>query len=63
MEKEKEIMKRIKENLKFLSHDIETLAESDVNITIQVGTNHKTVEFKEVKTLEVEVKATVNQEL
>lgn len=63
MERAKQLVADIRENLRLAQVKVEALQSEGVKLSVEVGTNSKTVKFEDVSVLEFNIKATVNQEL
>jgi len=64
MSRAKELIDEIRENLRLVTVKVETLkGEEGLDLSIEIGTNLKTVEFTKVKHFEAKVKATVVKDL
>lgn len=63
MERAKKLVEEIRENCRLIQTKVEALQSEGVELTVAVGTNSKTVEFNKVEVLEINIKATVNQDL
>ena len=63
MEKAKQLVEEIRENLRLAQVKVEALQNEGVKLSVEVGTNSKTVKFEDVSVLEFNVKAIVNTEL
>ena len=64
MSRTKELIDEIRENLRLVAAKVETLKEEEgLDLSIEIGTNSKTVEFNKVKHFESKVKATVVKDL
>ena len=58
MEEQQKLVKEIRETLALASQKVETLKEfGDVELSIEIGSDAKTVSFNKIKILEFEVKA------
>jgi hypothetical protein len=63
MEDIKELVQDLRSHLALVNDKIKTLADLEVTISIEIGTNVKTVNFENISFLECEVKARIAQDL
>ena len=63
MEKEKKLIEEIRESCRQIRRKVEALDSEKINLSIAVGSNNKTVEFNDVSVFEINIKASVSQEL
>jgi hypothetical protein len=63
MNETKQILEETREHLLEVEKNIQKLGNLEVELSLQVGTNSKTVDFKGVTTLEMTLGASVKQEM
>lgn len=63
MDETKALLEETREHLLEVEKNIQKLANMDVELSLEVGTNSKTVDFKDVTTLEMTLGATVKTEM
>jgi hypothetical protein len=63
MEKEKNLIREIRIAFDTIQDRIGILKDSDIDLTIEIGSNSKTVIFEKVTIFEMNIKAKIEQEL
>tara|TARA_R110000851_G_scaffold97156_2_gene210686 strand:+ start:18314 stop:18505 length:192 start_codon:yes stop_codon:yes gene_type:complete len=63
MEKEKNLIREIRIAFDTIQDRIGILKDSDIDLTIEIGSNSKTVNFEKVTIFEMNIKAKIEQEL